>query len=184
MREVTLNVERKMWAADDGTTFERKRDCVKYENKSKFDALVKANGQCLRYVDDEGIKELTEYYLDTNRNSLSSFTELYLAKVDNDKDADQVAAFCEMKEGAGLEHWHCQFRAGERYLICVHSSMTLKYGDDSIVYVIPYKEFKHFWSIMMSKVETLWDYEIPHEPIKSPFKHFNEIIKEYGNSIK
>lgn len=191
MKEVVLNVEKKMWAAEDGTTFEKKRDCIRYESKLRFDSLVKTRGQCIRHIYDDGIKELVEYYLDMKNNSLASCTELYLAKVDDYNDAEQVTSFCEMKEGDRFDHWYCQFNNGERYLICIHTVMTRMYGDENSVYVIPYKDFKKFWSIMFNKVETLMDYEIPREPIefkipesvKSPFKHFHEIIKEYGNSI-
>lgn len=189
MKETSVTVEKIMYVAEDGTTFDRKKDCVKYESKSKFDALVKEKGQCIRCIYDDGIKELVEYYLDMKDNKLASCTELYLAKVDDYKDAEQVACFCEMKEGDSFDHWYCQFNNGKRYLICVHSSMTKMYGEDNLVFVIPYDKFKEFWSVMMCKIETLKDYELPivndehtSTEVKSPFKHFNEIIKDFGNS--
>ena len=189
MREVVLNIEKKMWAADDGTTFEKKKDCVRYENETKFQNLVDKNGQCIRGIYDDGLKELVEYYLDIKNNKIASCTELYLAKVYNDDDAEQVSAFCQMKEGNELDHWSCQFNDG-RYLICIHTALTRMYGEDNMVFVIPYKDFRQFWSIMMGKVGALEDYKLPifedgeftpAKEVKSPFRHFNEIIKEFGN---
>lgn len=182
MIAVTKSVEKTVYVAQDGREFDKEKDCVRYDSNLEFDGLSEENGQIVRYIYDDDIKGLTEIYLDMkNTNNLSVCTELYIAKVNNDLDARQVSAFCRSKEGNNLRHWSNEFKDGEIYLICVHTTFTKMFGDDNMVFIIPYTRFREFWSDMLKKINNLQNYNCSvndTKPVVNIYKAFNNLIKE------
>ena len=182
MTTVTKPVEKTVYVAQDGKEFDKEKDCVRYDSNLEFKRLSEENGQIVRCVYDDDIKGLVEIYLDMkNINNLSTCTELYIAQVNNDLDAQQLSAFCQSKEGNSLNHWSVEFKDGERYLICIHTTLTKMFGDDNMVFTIPYTRFREFWSDMLKKINNLQDYDLPikeAKPVTNPYKVLNNWIKE------
>lgn len=182
MIAVTKQVEKTVYVAQDGREFDKEKDCIRYDSNLEFKRLSEENGQIVRCIYDDDIKGLTEIYLDMkNINNLPTCTELYIAQVNNDLDAQQLSAFCQSKKGDSLSHLSIEFKDGERYLICVHTTFTKMFGDDNMVFTIPYTRFREFWSDMLKKINNLQDYNFPikdTKPVMNIYKEINNLIKE------
>lgn len=155
MTITTKSVEKTVYIAQDGKEFEKQKDCIRYESELNFKKLVEQNGEIIKRIYDDEIICLTDIYLDVKKIiNLSSCTELYIANINNEVDAEQVIAFCQSKEGIDCSHNILKY--GERYLICVYTNMTKMFGDENTVYIIPFIKFNKFWLKMATKVVNLY----------------------------
>lgn len=157
MTITTKSVEKTVYIAQDGKEFDKEKDCIRYESELNFKKLVEQNGEIIKRIYDDEIICLTDIYLDVKKIiNLSSCTELYIVNINNEVDAEQVIAFCQSKEGKEVDCSHNILKYGERYLICVHTTMTKMFGADNTVYIIPFIEFNEFWLRMATKIVNLY----------------------------